>query len=101
MVHGCHGGTGAQVAGASVLSGHQRVGLLLAALDRAEDDLDREPEDDQVGDHLAGDHQPRRLGLGGDVAEPDGGEHGDGEVQPVGVRQVLAEVLAESAAMVT
>ena len=39
-----------------------------------------------------GNHYPRRLGLGGDVAEPDGGEHGDGEVQPVGVRQVLAEV---------
>jgi DNA-binding CsgD family transcriptional regulator len=67
----------------------------------AEDDPDPDPDDDQVGDHLAGDHQPRRLGLSGNVAEPDRGEHGNGEVQRVGVRQVLAEVAAECVAMAT
>jgi hypothetical protein len=44
---------------------------LLAAGDGGEDDPDPDPDDDQVGDHLACDHQPRRLGLGGDVAEPN------------------------------
>ena len=38
------------------------------------------------GEHLSGDHESRRLGLRGDVAEPDRGEYGDGEVQAVGVR---------------
>jgi hypothetical protein len=42
--------------------------------------LDREPGGDEIDDHLSGDHQPRRLGLGRDIAEPDRGEHGDGEV---------------------
>jgi hypothetical protein len=68
---------------------------LLAAPDRAQDDLDSQAEDDQVGDHLPGNHQPGELGLGGDVAEADGGEYGDGEVpasQPVnlGIRPVPA-----------
>jgi uncharacterized protein DUF2252 len=43
----------------------------LAAADCAQDHLDRQAEDDQVSEHLSGDHQPDRLGLGGDVAEPD------------------------------
>ena len=55
------------------LAGLYAAGVLalLAAGDGAEDDPDPDPADDQVGDHLAGDHQPCRLGLGGDVAEPD------------------------------
>jgi hypothetical protein len=57
----------------------------LAASHSAHDGLDREAEDDEIGDHLSGDHQPGRLGFGGDVAEADCGEHGDGEVQAVGV----------------
>jgi hypothetical protein len=79
---------------ASLLGGLCAVGgfRLPATADRAHDDLDREPEDDQVTDHLPGDHEPRRLGMGRDVAEPDGGEHGDGEVQPVGVCQPPVEV---------
>src|SRR5215471_3188105 len=69
-------------------------GLPLPALfDRADDDLDGQAEDDQVGDHLPGDQQPGGRGFGGDVAEADGGEDGDGEVQAVGVRQMLAEAL--------
>ena len=56
---------------------------LAALLDRAHNDLNREPDGDQIGDHLPGDHQPRRLGLGRDIAEPDRGEHRDGEVQRV------------------
>lgn len=59
---------------------------LLAPLDCADDDLDCQAEDDQVGDHLPGD-QPGRLGFGGDVAEADGGKDGDGEVQAVGARR--------------
>lgn len=40
--------------------------LTLAATgDRAGEDPDPEPEDEQVGDHLAGDHQPRRFRLWG------------------------------------
>jgi Zn-dependent alcohol dehydrogenase len=68
------------------------VSRLSATADRAHDDLDREPEDDEVSDYLPGDHEPRGLGLGRDVAEPDRGEHGDGEVQPVGVGQLPVEV---------
>jgi hypothetical protein len=30
---------------------------LAALLDRAHDDLDHEPDGDQIGDHLPGDHQ--------------------------------------------
>jgi len=59
--------------------------------DRAQDHPGPEPENDQVDDHLPGDHQPGHGGDRGDVTEPDGGEHGDGEVQRVGVIQRLAE----------
>ena len=62
---------------------------LPAAGDRAHYDPGPDPEDDQIEDHLPGDQQPSRLGLGGDIAEADGGEHGDGEVQRVGVGQVI------------
>ena len=68
------------------------VAICPAAADRAHDDLDGKPEDDEVGDHLPGDQEPRRLGLGGDVAETDRGKHDDGEVQPVGMRQLRVEV---------
>jgi len=51
-----------------------------------------EPEDEQGDDHQADDHRPLPR-FGGDVAEPDGGKHSDGEVQAVGVRQVPAEVV--------
>jgi hypothetical protein len=66
--------------------------LLATTLDRAHNDLKPEPDDDEIGDHLPGDHQPRRLGLGGDIAEPDRGENGDGEIQRVGACQRLGEV---------
>jgi hypothetical protein len=36
---------------------------LAATPDRAHDDLDRQPEDDQVGDHLPCDDEPRSLAL--------------------------------------
>jgi threonine dehydrogenase-like Zn-dependent dehydrogenase len=79
---------------AGLFGGLCAVGVcwLSATADRAHDDLDREAEDDEVSDYLPGDHEPRRLGLGRDVAEPDRGEHGDGEIQPVGVRQRPVEV---------
>ena len=64
---------------------------LSALLDCAQDYSGADPDDDQIDDHLSGDDQPRCFGLGGDVAEPDRGEHGDGEVQRVGVCQLLAE----------
>jgi hypothetical protein len=35
----------------------------------------------------------RGLGAWGDVAEPDGGEDGDGEVESVGPAQRLAEAV--------
>jgi hypothetical protein len=44
--------------------------------DRAHDDPDSDPKDDQIDDHLPGDQHPGRFGLGGDVAEADGGEYG-------------------------
>ena len=52
---------------------------LASSLDRAHNDLDRDPDDNEIDDHLPGDHNPRRLGLGRDIAEPDRREHGDGE----------------------
>jgi hypothetical protein len=39
----------------------------------AEEDLDAQTENHQVQQHLNGDEEAGRLGLGGDVAEPDGG----------------------------
>jgi amino acid transporter len=72
---------------------------LLAAADGANDDPDPEPQEGEVGDHLSGDHCPRRLGLSGDVAEADGGEHSDGEVQRVGVGQRGAEAVGASLAL--
>lgn len=64
---------------------------LPAACDRAQEDPDSEPKDDEIDDHLPGYHEPRRLGLGGDVAEADCGEHGHGEVQRVRAGHGLAE----------
>lgn len=64
-----------------------------AALNREHDDLDGEPEDDQVGDHLPGDDEPCGLGSGRDVSERDGGEHRDGEVHHAGAGQRLAEAV--------
>jgi hypothetical protein len=43
-----------------------------------------------VGYVVPGDHQSRGLGLGGDVAEPHGGKHSDGEVRAEGMRQAAA-----------
>ena len=65
---------------------------LPATLDRAQQDPDSEAEGDEISHHLAGDDQSRHFGLGGDVAEPDRGEHGDCEVDRVGPAQRLAEV---------
>ena len=45
--------------------------LLPAARHRAEDDPDPQAEDQEIGDHLRGDHEPRRFGLGRDITEPD------------------------------
>lgn len=55
---------------AEVIGGLCAVGVsrLPATADRTHDYLDREREDDEIGDHLPGDHEPRRLGLGRDVA---------------------------------
>ncbi|KPI08513.1 hypothetical protein OV450_3480 [Actinobacteria bacterium OV450] len=55
-----------------------------APSDGAHDELQGQAEDDQVGEHLHGDHQARAIGLRRDVAESDGGEHGDREVQAGG-----------------
>jgi hypothetical protein len=38
--------------------------LLPAAPGRAHDDPDPDSDDEEIGDHLPGDHQLRRLGLG-------------------------------------
>ena len=65
---------------------------------RAQDHPGPEAENDQVDDHLPGDHQPGHRGGGGDIAEPDGGEHGDGEVQRVGAGQRDAEAVGTSLA---
>ena len=65
---------------------------MAATLVRAQQDPDSEAEDDQISGHLPGHDQPRHLGLGGDVAEPDRGEHGDREVKRVSAAQRLAEV---------
>jgi len=70
---------------------------LPAAADRAHDHSGAEPDDDQIDDHLAGDHQPCRLSGGGDVAEADGGEHRDGEVQGVRAGHGLAEAAGRDA----
>jgi hypothetical protein len=64
----------------------------LAAAERPHDDLERQAENNQVGDHLSGHHQPGRVALGGDVTEPHSGEHRDREIQPVRVGQMPAEV---------
>lgn len=45
---------------------------LPAASGRAHDDLDRDREDDQVSEHLPGDHEPRHLALGRDVGRACG-----------------------------
>ena len=58
---------------------------------RAEDGLDHEADDHEVGEHLAGDHQACRLGLRHDVAESDGREDRDREIQRVAAAQRLAE----------
>jgi len=65
---------------------------LAAARDGSHDDPGPQADDDDVGEHLPGHDEPCRLGRGGDVAEADGGEHGDSEVQSVGVGHGLAEV---------
>src|SRR5215469_8588199 len=62
----------------------RRISAPLATADSADDEPYPDSDENQVSDHLAGDHEPRRLGLGGDVAEADRAEHGDGEVQRVG-----------------
>jgi hypothetical protein len=74
--------------------------LLASALDRTDNDLDREPDDGEIGDHLPGDHQPRRLGLGGDIAEP--GVANTVTVNTASVRvSGWLKLLAEIAAMTT
>jgi len=52
------------------------VAAAAAAGDRAHDDFGPDPDDDEIDDHLSSDHQPGHFGLGGDIAEADGGEHG-------------------------
>src|SRR5215471_21650652 len=74
--------TGRQASHAGTRLPARRHGFVVSQLplpssrDRAEDHPGAESQDDQVDEHLHGDHQPRRLGHGGDVAEPDGREHG-------------------------
>ena len=77
------------------------VRRLPSAADRADDDLDCEPEDDEISDDLPGDHEPRRLALGRDVAEPDRREHRDGEVQPIVCVSRSPKLLADIPAMTT
>src|SRR5664279_4262064 len=57
--------------------------LLQAGVDGAEDHLGDQADDDEVDEHLDGDQCAGEVALGGDIAEPDGGEHGDGEVHGV------------------
>jgi len=44
---------------------------------------------DQIQNHLPGYQDAGQLGVRGDVAEADGGENGDGEVQRVGASQAF------------
>src|SRR5690242_11295400 len=62
-----------------------RSGVPVAAeTDRADEDPYAEPEDDQVEDHLQGHEDPGELAGRRYVAEPDGAEDRDREVQRVG-----------------
>ena len=54
-----------------------------AGLESAEEHLGSDADDEQVDGHLGDDGTTRLLPDGGDVAEPDGGERGDGEVHRV------------------
>lgn len=73
--------------------GRSRPGPVVAGtFHRAGEDPDRKPDDDEIADHLARDHEPGRRGSGGDIAEPDRRERGDREVQRIGPGQRLAEI---------
>ena len=60
---------------------------LPGGLDRAEHDPQDQPDHEQVAHHLDHGGDPGPVGDRDDVAEADGGEHRDGEVQGVGPAQ--------------
>ena len=62
------------------------------ALHCAEDELDCDSNNNEISDHLPGDHQLRGLSLARDIAEPDRGEDGNGEAQRAAAGQRMAEV---------
>ena len=66
--------------------------LLPPVLDRVNDDPGADPHDNDAGDHLPRHQGSGPLARGGDVAESNCGENGDGEVQRIGTRQCLAEI---------
>lgn len=51
---------------------------------RANDELDDDADENEVQNHLQADNQPSRVGFRGDVAETDGGQHADREVEVSG-----------------
>jgi hypothetical protein len=60
-------------------------------LDGLEHHLDAQTQNCQVQQHLTGGDEACDSGVGGDVAEADGGEDGDGEVQRVGPGERFTE----------
>src|SRR5690348_16576234 len=65
--------------------------------DRARYRFCGEPDYHHIHHHLSSDHQPRRLGLGGDITEADRRKDGNAEVQRIATRQWLAEIVGGNA----
>ena len=72
-------------------------GLLRSSvLDRIDNDPGTDTDDHDVSDHLTDDQDTSHLGRRNNVAEPDCGEHGNGEIQGVRARQRLAEAVGRN-----
>jgi len=66
--------------------------LLPPVLDRVNDDSRPETYDHDAGNHLPRHQSPSALTRGRDVAEPNRGKNGDGEIERIGTGQRLAEI---------
>jgi len=70
-----------------------RLSVLQPDVDRSEDHLGDQADDHQVEQHLDGHQGAGEVGLGGDVTESDGGEHGDGEIHGADLVHGFAETV--------